>query len=70
MSFRTLKKKFGIGPDHRLFLAAGQITLAVGILLWRIDHQIPTLDFLEGMLIGFSTIANLAGLIFYTRTKK
>lgn len=69
MSFRTLKQKVGIAPNHRLLLAAGQITLVAAVILRRIDHQLPTLDFIEGMLTGFSIVANLAGIILSARNQ-
>lgn len=70
MLLAALKQRLTIEPDFRLFLAAGQLALVAGIVLMRFDFQIPVLDFIEGMLIGFSSVANLAGLIFYRRSQK
>jgi hypothetical protein len=70
MSFATLKQKIGIAPNFRFLLAAGQLALVAGIVLGRLALQIPILDFLEGMLIGFSIVANLAGIILVARSKR
>jgi uncharacterized membrane protein len=70
MSFATLKQRVGFAPNFRVFLAAGQITLVAGIVLSRLDYQLPWMDFLEGMLIGFATVANLAGIFLFGRSRQ
>lgn len=45
--------------------AAAQLALALGIFLGRLE--IPNLDFLIGMLYGFSMVGNLAFLIVVAR---
>ena len=51
----------------RITLLGGlaQIALVTSIVLSRID--LPGLDFVEGLLAGFSLVGNLAFLIFYSR---
>ena len=44
----------------RYIVGISQISLVVSILLGRLD--ISGLDFLEGMLLGFSIVGNLAYL--------
>lgn len=67
MLITTLKQRIGFAPKPRHIFAAAQIALVVGILLSRLDHQVPVLDFFEGVLIGFSIAGNLAGLVNYSR---
>jgi hypothetical protein len=62
--------KFKNAPEERkryfTYLGAvAQIAFVAGILLGRLD--IPGLDFLEGMLLGFSMVGNLAFLFFVGR---
>lgn len=45
--------------------AIAQLALVLGILLGRLD--LPNLDFLIGMLYGFSMIGNLAFLVVVVR---
>ena len=47
--------------------ACAQFTLVVAIMLGRLD--LPNLDFLIGMLYGFSLTGNLAYLIVVVRQK-
>jgi len=58
-----------ISPEnrHKVFtslFAAAQIAFVLGMVLSRLDW--PGLDFLEGLLVGFSLVGNLAYLV-YTR---
>ena len=48
--------------------AAAQLALVLGILLGRIEK--PGLDFVTGMLIGFSIVGNLAFLVTISRQNK
>lgn len=70
MSFATLKQRLGFAPNFRVFLAAGQITLVAGIVLSRLEFQLSLADFIEGMLIGFSIVANLAGIFLFGRIQR
>ena len=45
--------------------AAAQLALVLGVFLGRMD--IPNLDFLIGMLYGFSMVGNLAFLIMISK---
>jgi len=48
--------------------AAAQLALVLGIILGRMD--IPHLDFLIGMLYGFSMVGNLAYIYMITRAHR
>ena len=48
--------------------AAAQLTLVLGVFLGRMD--IPNLDFLIGMLYGFSMTGNLAFLIMISKAHR
>lgn len=61
--------KSNISPEdrHKIFtglFTAAQIAFVLGMVLSRLDW--PGMDFLEGLLVGFSLVGNLAYLI-YTR---
>jgi hypothetical protein len=65
-----LSWKFKSSPEERkryfTYLGAtAQIAFVTSILLSRLN--IPGLDFLEGMLLGFSMVGNLAFLFFVGR---
>jgi hypothetical protein len=67
-----LSWKFKSAPEERkryfTYLgAAAQIAFVASILLSRLDY--PALDFLEGMLLGFSMVGNLAFLVFVCRNR-
>ena len=59
--------------DENVLLAAGMISISVGILVGRFLHLdysgFSISDFIEGVLIGVSLVLNLAYLI-RMRTKK
>jgi hypothetical protein len=64
--------KTGQTPERRerIFVIVGgvaQIALVASIILGRMD--IDGLDFLEGMLMGFSIVGNLAYLYSTSRRK-
>ena len=48
--------------------AAAQLALVLGVFLGRMD--IPNLDFLIGMLYGFSMTGNLAFLIMISKAHR
>lgn len=58
--------KSNISPEerHKVFttlFAAAQIAFVLGMVLSRLDW--PGMDFLEGLLVGFSLVGNLAYLV-------
>ncbi|MBN1894593.1 hypothetical protein JW906_08860 [bacterium] len=53
----------------QLFLAAGQIALAVSILLGRFVKDSAFVSFSIGLLTGLSLVFNLAFLINYRKEK-
>lgn len=56
------QKFFGI------LFGVAQIALVLGLILNRLDWA--GMDFLEGMLIGFSLVGNLAYLVFIQRMRR
>ena len=48
---------------------AAQLALAGGILLERLSRTYPALDFIAGMLIGFSLVGSLAYLIYFSKKR-
>jgi hypothetical protein len=70
MSFTTLKQRIGFAPKMTQIVAAAQFSLAAGLILGRLDLQLPLLDFLEGMLIGFSIVGNIAGLVKFGQERR
>jgi hypothetical protein len=67
MIIRTLKKRYGILPDFRLLIGIGQICLVAAIFLGRMEPPYGWTDFVEGVLLGFATVANLVGLAVFGR---
>ena len=66
-----IKSKMNPTDRHKFFrilLGVAQIALVLGLLLSRMD--VEGLDFLEGMLIGFSTVGNLAALVYLGRERR
>jgi hypothetical protein len=66
----NIKPKRTSEERHRYFTllgASAQFALVLGILLGRLD--LPNLDFLIGMLYGFSMVGNLAYLVVVVRPK-
>ena len=57
--------------DRKTFFSilggAAQIALVVGLVLGQLE--VPGTDFLQGMLIGFSIVGNLAFLITVSRER-
>jgi hypothetical protein len=58
--------KSNISPKNRqkvfnALFAAAQIAFVLGMVLSRLDW--PGMDFLEGLLVGFSLVGNLAYLV-------
>ena len=62
-------KSFGKSEDRTKYFnflgSIAQLALVLGIILVRL--AIPTLDFLSGMLLGFSIIGNFAYIITSSR---
>jgi len=46
-----------------------QIALVLGILLNRLDSPYPAVNFIAGMLLGFSMVGNLAFLVTFSRRR-
>ncbi len=44
-----------------------QFALVLGIFLGRLENPHPSLNFISGMLIGFSLVGNLAYLVVISR---
>ncbi|MEN8242660.1 MAG: hypothetical protein ABFS17_12110 [Chloroflexota bacterium] len=63
MSLTTLKQRIGFVPKMTHIFVAAQFAFVVGLLLPRLAPQLPIVDFLTGMLIGFSIVGNIATLI-------
>jgi hypothetical protein len=66
-----IKSKISPNDRHKFFrilLGVAQIALVLGLLLSRLD--VEGLDFLEGMLIGFSMVGNLAALVYMGRDRR
>ncbi len=57
----------GIMRNKSLFLAFGQLALAVSLLLDRFVRETAPVSFLIGLFIGLSIVFNLAFLIRYRR---
>ena len=51
-----------------IVFSAAQIALVLGLILGRLDWA--GTDFLEGMLIGFSVVGNLAYLVYTGRMRR
>ncbi len=65
-----IKSKISPEDQRKVFTAlfgAAQIAFVVGMIMSRLD--LPGMDFLEGMLVGFSIVGNLAFLV-YTRANR
>ena len=65
-----LKSKL-FGKDRRalttLLGGAAQIALVIGLVLGQLN--VPSTDFVQGMLIGFSIVGNLAFMIIVSRER-
>ncbi len=62
--------KSGNSPQFFTLLGAmAQLALVLGIFLGRIVDAHPILNFISGMLVGFSLVGNLAFIIFISRKR-
>ncbi len=62
MWFKKVKQEQRI---RRWLFPAGQLAIATGIMLGRLEN--PSLAFLTGVLMGFGLVTSLAFLICYSR---
>lgn len=65
--------KSNISPENRqkvftALFAAAQIAFVLGMILSRLDW--PGMDFLEGLLVGFSLVGNLAYLLYIRKVRR
>ena len=70
MTLITLKQRFGFAPKISQIFAAAQFSLVAGLLLIRLEIRHPAVNFLTGMLLGFSIVGNIAALIKFGRTQR
>jgi hypothetical protein len=67
MTLSSLKKRPGINLDFRQLIGIGQACLIATIFLGRMELAWGWADFVEGMLLGISTVTNLTGLYLFGR---
>jgi len=67
MGLKTIKAKYNLSSRPEILGGVAQLALVASFLLgqFNVSHT----DFLQGMLIGFSVVGNLA-LLFSLRSKK
>jgi hypothetical protein len=64
--------KAGMKPEDRIKIITylggfAQIALVTSLFLSRMN--LPGLDFVEGLLLGFSLVGNLTFLIYHSKTR-
>ncbi len=70
MPLMLTKSKINSENRAKYFAVLGgisQLALVLGIFLGRLDNPHPSLDFISGMLMGFSLVGNLAYLVVLSR---
>ena len=64
-----------VKPQHKdtfftILFTAAQFAFLTGVILGRLETEIPAVDFITGMLMGFSIVGNLAYLIRFGQKRR
>ncbi|MCP4686157.1 MAG: hypothetical protein GY867_12030 [bacterium] len=56
--------------NNLVWSLAGSVCLTTSLLLWRFGPQYPTMNFLQGMLLGLSLVFNITFLILWGKARR